>query len=136
MARFPLSTACLTLLLAAMMFLGPTVGTKAAATMPCEAGSVCELDGRLRIMAPGYPADGARLETSDGCVTLLLPPNSGYFDPDRGWNGKSVRVSGVAHDLPEDSDTEHWTYSGRGTLAGVCHDSVIFIYVDHVVLQK
>src|SRR5262245_30241774 len=53
----------------------------------CKADNPCELQGRLHILAPGFPGSGARILTQAGCVALLLPPE--YFDAGATWDGQS-----------------------------------------------
>jgi hypothetical protein len=112
-------------------------GTFSSAAPLCILDMPCTLEGTLHIMAPGYSGGGARLETASGCITLLLPLESDYFVPRYSWNGANVRVSGVAHESPETRLTDGsialgWRYRDRGTQAGVCRDSPLFIYVDQV----
>jgi hypothetical protein len=104
--------------------------SRAADVSRCQVGRSCQLEGKLEIVAPGYPRSGATIQTANGCVTLLLSEE--YFDPRENWNGRVVRVSGVAHTQPKDPLLMWYEFMGRTTDAGVC-DSEAFIFVDSIV---
>ena len=84
------------------------------------------MEGKLEIVAPGYPRSGAALEMSNGCITLLLPVE--YFDRNANWNGRAVRITGTAHEEPNNPDLLWYEYMGRSTDIGVC-GSGLFIFV-------
>ena len=80
-----------------------------ARDLPCEAGQVCTLEGRL---SAGHPWE-AQLENSAGCVALAVPESFASIAPR--FHGKRTRVVGKAFTQPISTpEIEMYYYRVRG----------------------
>ena len=91
---------------------------------PCSVGKQCVLTGRATIW-PFADGQEARLDIPLGCVTIALPEES-YDKLRRRWNGKRVRVSGIARLQPKDP-VIYYYIEGRRVSGGMCDPLVIVV---------
>ena len=102
----------------------------------CAPDQPCELIGKITLEhRSGNNSWAALTQKQEGeCAPLLLPES--VYDRWRRWDGKRVRVSGVALKRgPAAEDVLQLQYRDRWLSPAICSDSELALYVQKITLM-